>query len=64
MCVCVKDVKDKNCVKALEKVLARLQGDQYVRVAHNQDAVLNLLDENASGTAHTLLQTQWRIYTL
>lgn len=39
-------------MKALEKVLARLKGDQFVRVVHTQDAVLNSLDENASGTAY------------
>ncbi|GAA6087299.1 condensin complex subunit 3 isoform X1, partial [Tachysurus ichikawai] len=42
------EVKDKHCVKALEKVLARLKGDQCVRGAHTQDTVLNAPDENAS----------------
>ncbi|KAF5902194.1 condensin complex subunit 3-like isoform X1, partial [Clarias magur] len=44
----LQEVKDKHCVKALEKVLARLQGEQCVRVTHTQDAVLNAVDENAS----------------
>ncbi|MCI4394864.1 hypothetical protein PGIGA_G00173800 [Pangasianodon gigas] len=43
----LQEVKDKHCVKALEKVLARLKGDQGVRVTRTQDAVLNTL-ENAS----------------
>ncbi|KAI5087900.1 condensin complex subunit 3 [Silurus meridionalis] len=45
----LQEVKDKHCVKALEKVFARLKGDQCVRVAHTQDTVLNPADENASG---------------
>ncbi|XP_046698674.1 condensin complex subunit 3 isoform X1 [Silurus meridionalis] len=44
----LQEVKDKHCVKALEKVFARLKGDQCVRVAHTQDTVLNPADENAS----------------
>ncbi|TSN95635.1 Condensin complex subunit 3 [Bagarius yarrelli] len=44
----LQEVKDKHCVKSLEKVLARLNGDQCVRGAHTQDTVLNALDENAS----------------
>lgn len=53
----VQEVKDKHCMKALEKVLARLKGDQFVRVVHTQDAVLNSLDENASGTAYAHIYT-------
>ncbi|KAK3507594.1 hypothetical protein QTP70_029629, partial [Hemibagrus guttatus] len=44
----LQEVKDKHCVKALEKLLARLKGHQCVRVAHAQDTVQNALDENAS----------------
>ncbi|XP_047672085.1 condensin complex subunit 3 isoform X1 [Tachysurus fulvidraco] len=44
----LQEVKDKHCVKALEKVFARLKGDQCVRGAHTQDTVLNAPDENAS----------------
>ncbi|XP_060773114.1 condensin complex subunit 3 isoform X2 [Neoarius graeffei] len=48
----LQEVKDKHCMKALEKVLARLKGEQFVRVVHTQDAVLNSLDENASELAN------------
>ncbi|XP_053475027.1 condensin complex subunit 3 isoform X3 [Ictalurus furcatus] len=44
----LQEVKDKNCVKALEKVLARLKGEQCVRVAHTQDVALTAVDGNAS----------------
>ncbi|MCJ8749069.1 hypothetical protein PDJAM_G00172130 [Pangasius djambal] len=44
----LQEVKDKHCVKALEKVLARLKGDQCIRVTRTQDAALSTLDENAS----------------
>uniref|UniRef100_A0A8B9KJC4 Nuclear condensin complex subunit 3 C-terminal domain-containing protein n=1 Tax=Astyanax mexicanus TaxID=7994 RepID=A0A8B9KJC4_ASTMX len=49
----ILQVKDKYCVRALEKVLNQLKGSSRSKAAA-QDTVLTAVDDNASGTHHLL----------